>query len=184
MAFSIPVTSVTLRISYIRTFGNTPYNAFSTAMTFTTNIGNPLITSCNHCCSTISGNVILGGTGGSDCFTVPPTLTGLGAGVFTFSNPLPFTSLTVIGNRIMGPPTCEICGIGYVVSTVPTPTPTKTKTPTPTVTPGLSPSATPTKTPTPTPTVTPGLSPTPTPTPTCGIITNNTIYIKYNTKSC
>jgi len=66
----------------------------------------------------------------------------------------------------------------------PTTTPTKTPTPTTTVTPGLSPSATPTKTPTPTPTVTPGLSPTPTPTPTCGIITNNTIYIKYNTKTC
>ena len=168
MAFSIPVTSVTLRISYIRTSGNPPYTSLSTAMTFTTNIGNPLITSCNHCCSTISGNVILGGTGGSDCFTYL-TLTGLGAGVFTFSNPLPFTSLTVIGNKILAHQTLEICGIGYVVSTVPTPTPTKTKTPTPTVTSGLP--ATPTKTPTqtPTPTVTSGLPPTVTPTPTIGV---------------
>ena len=65
----------------------------------------------------------------------------------------------------------------------PTPTTTKTLTPTPTVTSGLPPTPTTTKTPTPTPSVTPGLSPTPTPTPTCGIITNNTIYIKYNTKS-
>ena len=175
MAFSIPVTSVTLRISYIRTFGNTPYNAFSTAMTFTTNIGNPLITSCDHCCSTISGNVILGGTGGSDCFTFITT-TGLGAGVFTFSNPLPFTSLTVIGNKIRGPQTLEICGIGYVVElTTPTPTPTPTKTPTPTVTPTKTPTNTPTNTPTgtnppptptPTPTNPPPPSTTPTPTPT------------------
>ena len=76
-------------------------------------------------------------------------------------------------------------GIPVTINPCPTPTPTTTKTltPTPTVTSGLPPTPTTTKTPTPTPSVTPGLSPTPTPTPTCGIITNNTIYIKYNTKS-
>ena len=193
MTFSIPVTSVTLRISYIRTSGNGPYNSLSTAMTFTTNIGNPTITSCNHCCSTISGNVILGGTG-SGCFTLVTT-TGLGGGVFTFSNPFPFTSLTVIGNKIMGPPTCEICGIGYVVETTPTPTPTRTitptptktptKTPTPTVTstdppppPSVTPTVTPTNTVTPTKTLTPTKTPTPTVTPT------TPIYITYLVRDC
>jgi len=193
MTFSIPVTSVTLRISYIRTSGNGPYNALSTAMTFTTNIGNPTITSCNHCCSTISGNVILGGTG-SGCFTLVTT-TGLGGGVFTFSNPFPFTSLTVIGNKIMAPPTCEICGIGYVVETTPTPTPTRTitptptktptKTPTPTVTstdppppPSVTPTVTPTNTVTPTKTLTPTKTPTPTVTPT------TPIYITYLVRDC
>jgi len=193
MTFSIPVTSVTLRISMIRTSGNGPYTSLSTAMTFTTNIGNPTITSCNHCCSTISGNVILGGTG-SGCFTLGTT-TGLGAGVFTFSNPFPFTSLTVIGNKIMAPPTCEICGIGYVVGTTPTPTPTRTITPTPTLTPTKTPTPTVTSTdPPPPPSVTPTITPTntvtptktltPTKTPTPTVTPTTPIYITYLVLDC
>ena len=158
MTFSIPVTSVTLRIAGIMTSGNTPYNALATVMTFTTNIGNPLITSCEHCCSTISGNVIIPSNINSDCYGIGGWN---GGGIFTFSNPLPFTTLTVIGNKIkVHGPSVEICGIGYVVETTPTPTPTKTKTPTPTVTP--------TKTPTNTPTGT-NPPPPPTPTPTIGV---------------
>jgi hypothetical protein len=89
---------------------------------------------------------------------------------------LPYESCYVVGF-----PCCA--SIPTTTTTTTTPCPScraccPTPTPTPTTTPGLSP----TPNPTPTPTVTPGL--TPTPTPTCVGITNNTIYIKYNTKSC
>ena len=174
--FSVPVNNIVIRlINYnINSSG-------SESFTFTTNTGNPILSSCDYCCATIIGNVVTA----AYCPSGSPSA-DMGGGTFTISNSSSFTTLTVTGPGGLGGTNMDICSDSVQPPSTPTPTPGLSPTPTPTttVTPGLSPSATPTKTPTPTPTVTPGLSPTPTPTPTCGIITNNTIYIKYNTKSC
>lgn len=63
---------------------------------FTTNTGNPSITSNNHCLTIISGNTIISGSQTNIGATA--STGGGGGGIFKISNITPFNSLTILGN--------------------------------------------------------------------------------------
>ena len=139
LSFSSPVNDIVLRlINY--GIGSTGTESF----TFTTNTGNPTLSSCDYCCATINGNVVTA----DYCVSGSP-VNNQGGGTFTISNPTSFTTLTITGPGGEAGTIVDICSD----SIIPPPTPSNT------------PTNTPTNTVTPTNTKTPGLSPTPTQTP-------------------
>ncbi len=90
LSFSNPVNNVTIRLVNYR---YTPTGTDS--FTFTTNTGNPVITSCAYCCASIVGNVV---TATQDLTNVYCNSTfGIGSGLFTITSSTPFTSLTISG---------------------------------------------------------------------------------------
>jgi hypothetical protein len=82
LTFSQPINNIKLPITGLG--GVTTGEIF----TFNTNGGIPTITSPNNCLSTISGNTIIGNS---------PLVGNGGGGLFTFSAPSPFTTLTITG---------------------------------------------------------------------------------------
>ena len=139
LSFSSPVNNIVLRLI------NYGIGASGTeSFTFTTNTGNPILSSCDYCCATINGNVVTA----DYCLSGSP-VNNQGGGTFTISNPTSFTTLTITGPGGEAGTIVDICSD----SILPPPTPSST------------PTNTPTNTVTPTNTNTPGLSPTPTPTP-------------------
>jgi hypothetical protein len=139
LSFSSPVNNIVLRLI------NYGIGASGTeSFTFTTNTGNPTLSSCDYCCATINGNVVTA----DYCLSGSP-VNNQGGGTFTISNPTSFTTLTITGPGGEAGTIVDICSD----SILPPPTPSST------------PTNTPTNTVTPTNTNTPGLSPTPTPTP-------------------
>jgi len=63
---------------------------------FTTNSGNPTITSSNHCLTIISGNEIISGS--QTNLGATASSGGGGGGIFRISNLIPFNSLTISGD--------------------------------------------------------------------------------------
>ena len=153
LTFSVPVNDIVIRIySYGSSFTTPQAESF----TFTTNMGSgiPVISSCEYCCATINGNTITGSVNsGSLSSLICENYNGQG---YTVGNGI-FTisnSSPFTTLTVTGPGGIAGSAMDICIDS-------------------LGPN------PTPTPTVTLGL--TPTPTPTCVGITNNTIYIKYNT---
>ena len=124
------------------------------SFTFTTNMGSgtPVISSCQYCCATINGNTI---TASNNSVICDPNNGELFAGHSNGSGMFRISNSSPFTTLTVAGPG-GLCGTFMDICID-----------------SLGPN------PTPTPTVTPGL--TPTPTPTCVSITNNTIYIKYNT---
>ena len=134
LTFSSPVNNIVIRLI---NYSITPSGAES--FTFTTNTGNPVLSSCDYCCATINGNVVTA----IYCPAGSPDPQN-GGGTFTISNPTPFTSLTISGPGGQAGTVVDICSDSVQPPLTPTPTPTVTPTDTP-----------PTLTLTPTPTLTP-----------------------------
>jgi len=130
--FSIPVNNIVIRlINYnINSSG-------SESFTFTTNTGNPILSSCDYCCATINGNVVTA----SYCPSGSPSA-DMGGGTFTISNSSSFTTLTVTGPGGLAGTIMDICSDSVQPPSTPTPTPTVTPTDPPT-TPSNTPSSTP-----------------------------------------
>ena len=89
--FSQPVNNITIRMINYEYLNPTFYESYI----FTTNVGNPSITSCEYCCAKIEGNVINAIPCPSD---TPPAWGNNGSGIFTISTDLPYTSLTISGD--------------------------------------------------------------------------------------
>jgi len=134
LTFSSPVNNIVIRLI---NYSITPSGAES--FTFTTNTGNPVLSSCDYCCATINGNVVTA----IYCPAGSPDPQN-GGGTFTISNPTPFTSLTISGPGGQAGTVVDICSDSVQPPLTPTPTPTVTPTDPP-----------PTLTLTPTPTLTP-----------------------------
>jgi hypothetical protein len=134
LTFSSPVNNITIRLI---NYSVSPSGAES--FTFTTNTGNPVLSSCDYCCATINGNVVTA----TYCPTGSPDPQN-GGGTFTISNPTPFTTLTISGPGGQAGTIVDICSDSVQPPLTPTPTPTVTPTDPP-----------PTLTLTPTPTFTP-----------------------------
>lgn len=129
--FSVPVNNITIRLI---NYSITPSGAES--FTFTTNTGNPVLSSCEYCCATINGNVVTT----VYCPAGSPDPQN-GGGTFTISNPLPFTTLTITGPGGQAGSLIDICSNSVQPPSTPTPTPTVTPTdppPTPSNTPTQS----------------------------------------------
>jgi hypothetical protein len=132
LSFSNPVNSVTIRLANYR---YTPTGTDS--FTITTNSGTPEITSCDYCCATISNNVITASQNIGNPFCSGTS--GIGSGLFTFTLPSPYTTLTISGpGNGLSVVYASLCGFVAVPAVTPTPTPTKTPTPTPTPQPQLA----------------------------------------------
>ena len=130
--FSSPVNNIVIRL-----LGYSALSSASESFTFTTNTGNPTLSSCDYCCATIIGNVVTSNL----CPSLPGTTDG--GGTFTISNSLSFTTLTISGPGGLNGTIVDICSDSVQPPVSPTQTPTVTPTP------GLSPSPTPTNTPQP-----------------------------------
>jgi hypothetical protein len=89
LTFSQPVNNISLRINNYNYLSPTNYETF----TFTTNSGNPSISSCSYCCAKINNNVI-------EAIPCPQTSPqgNIGSGIFTFTTLTPYTTLTITGN--------------------------------------------------------------------------------------
>jgi hypothetical protein len=133
LTFSSPVNNIVIRL-----INYTTVPGLSESFTFTTNTGNPVLSSCDYCCATIVGNVV------TSVFCPPgsPDLNN-GGGTFTISNSTSFTTLTISGPGGLAGTIVDICSDSVQLPVSPTPTPTVTPTP------GLTPPVTPTNTPQP-----------------------------------
>jgi hypothetical protein len=130
LSFSSPVNNIVLRLI------NYGIGASGTeSFTFTTNTGNPTLSSCDYCCATINGNVVTA----DYCLSGSP-VNNQGGGTFTISNPTSFTTLTITGPGGEAGTIVDICSD----SILPPPTPSNTPTNTPTD-PPPTPSNTPTQ---------------------------------------
>lgn len=89
LTFSQPVNNISLRINNYDYLSPTNYETF----TFTTNSGNPSISSCSYCCAKINSNNIEA----SPCPQTSPQ-GNVGSGIFTFTTLTPYTTLTITGN--------------------------------------------------------------------------------------
>jgi hypothetical protein len=89
LTFSQPVNNISLRINNYNYLTPTNYETF----TFTTNSGNPSISSCSYCCAKINSNNI----DASPCPQTSPQ-GNIGSGIFTFTTLTPYTTLTITGN--------------------------------------------------------------------------------------
>ena len=127
LSFNNPVNNVTIRLVNYR---NTPSGTDS--FTFTTNVGIPLITSCEYCCASIVNNVV---TAIQDPSNINCSSTyGIGSGLFTITTSNPITTLTITGpGNSLSAVYASICNFDAIPAVTPTPTPTKTPTPTPTI---------------------------------------------------
>jgi hypothetical protein len=128
LTFSSPVNNIVIRLI---NYSISPSGAES--FTFTTNTGNPVLSSCDYCCATINGNVVTA----SYCPTGSPDPQN-GGGTFTISNSNPFTTLTITGPGGEAGTIVDICSDSVQPPLTPTPTPTVTPTdppPTPSNTP-------------------------------------------------
>ena len=138
--FSSPVNNIEiilLSVNYLYPFGFGP-----DVITITTNVGNPVLTKCDGCCTEINGNVITASNSQLDCLNQGgPAM--YGAVRVRISELSPYTTIT-ISNPVNGTGgmSAAICEDSINPNITLTPTPTKT----------VTPSITPTKTPTPTPT--------------------------------
>ena len=132
LTFSSPVNNINIRLI---NYSISPLGTES--FTFTTNTGNPVLSSCDYCCATINGNVVTA----TYCPTGSPDPNN-GGGTFTISNSNPFTTLTITGPGGQGGTIVDICTDSVQPPVTPTPTPTVTPT---------DPPPTQSNTPTPTP---------------------------------
>jgi len=89
--FSQPVNNITIRMINYGYLTPTSYESY----VFTTNVGNPSISSCEYCCAKIDGNVISAIPCPPD---TPPSWGNNGSGIFTISTELPYTSITISGD--------------------------------------------------------------------------------------
>ena len=80
---------------------------------FTTNTGNPSITSNNHCLTIISGNTIISGSQTNIGATA--STGGGGGGIFKISNITPFNSLTILGNGGQNGSLLALCSSSVVL---------------------------------------------------------------------
>ncbi len=119
LTFSQPVNNLAIRlINYSISLSR------AESFTFTTNTGNPVLSSCDYCCATINGNVV------TAAYCPPGSLDPQnGGGTFTISNSSPFTTLTITGPGGEAGIFVDICS-----DSVAPPLPSKTPTPTPTPT--------------------------------------------------
>jgi len=126
ISFSNPVNNITLRLVNYR---NTPTGTDS--FTFTTNTGNPTITSCDYCCAIIDNNIVTAIQDPSNAYC--NGVYGIGSGLFTITAPSPITTLTITGpgNGLTGV-YASVCTFDAIPAVTPTPTPTITPTITPT----------------------------------------------------
>ena len=126
ISFSNPVNNITIRLVNYR---NTPTGTDS--FTFTTNTGNPTITSCDYCCAIIDNNTVTAIQDPSNVYC--NGVFGIGSGLFTITAPNPITTLTITGpgNGLTGV-YASVCTFDAIPAVTPTPTPTITPTITPT----------------------------------------------------
>lgn len=118
LTFSSPVNNIVIRLI---NYSITPSGAES--FTFTTNTGNPVLSSCDYCCATINGNVVTA----TYCPSGSPNPQD-GGGTFTISNPSPFTTLTISGPGGQAGTVVDICSDSVIPPPPPSPTPTVTPT--------------------------------------------------------
>jgi hypothetical protein len=106
LTFSVPVNDIVIRLY--------SYNSSSTyteSFTFTTNtgLGIPLISSCEYCCSTISGNTITAEITSPSCIDPYFGPQSIGNGIFKISDTSPFTTITVVGPGSGAGTAMDIC---------------------------------------------------------------------------
>ena len=99
LTFSVPVNNIDIRL-----LGYTMNILGSESFTFSTNIGNSVLSSCDYCCATINGNIITA----IGCPSGSPDPNS-GGGTFTISNSVPFTSLTITGPGGQAGTLIDIC---------------------------------------------------------------------------
>lgn len=118
LTFSSPVNNISIRL-----INYSISSSGAESFTFTTNTGNPVLSSCDYCCATINGNVVT-----ANYCPVGSPVSQDGGGTFTISNPTPFTTLTISGPGGQAGTIVDICTDSVQPPVTPTPTPTVTPT--------------------------------------------------------
>ena len=118
LTFSVPVNNIVIRLySYQASNPISPPPSpsfiypFAESFTFTTNTGSqiPLISSCEYCCGIINANTITAANTSLLCDQWSSGFLTIGNGIFTISNSLPFTTLTVAGPGGLDGSIMDIC---------------------------------------------------------------------------
>ena len=96
LTFSSPVNNIVIRLI------NYSIGSLTESFTFTTNTGNPVLSSCDYCCATITGGNTVTAMGGPgiNCLADPTYcpaggIVCNGSGTFIISSSLSYTSLTI-----------------------------------------------------------------------------------------
>ena len=118
LTFSVPVNNIVIRLyAYQASNPIIPppipsfIYPFAESFTFTTNTGSglPGISSCQYCCGVISGNTITAANTSLLCDQYSSGFLTVGNGIFTISNSVPFTTLTVAGPGGLDGTIMDIC---------------------------------------------------------------------------